>query len=133
MRTTLKTIAKATGFSINTVSRVLRNDTRISNETSVLIKSKAEELGYIPDALASSMRNPRTKTIGVINADLSNPFFSEVIKGIEEKAEESGYQMLMGNNEESEEKEKHLVKLFLSKKSGRLYYYAFSRKRKLAL
>lgn len=116
MRTTLKTIAKATGFSINTVSRVLRNDTRISNETSVLIKSKAEELGYIPDALASSMRNPRTKTIGVISADLSNPFFSEVIKGIEEKAEESGYQMLMGNNEESEEKEKHLVKLFLSRK-----------------
>ena len=116
MRTTLKTIATATGFSINTVSRVLRNDTRISASTTRIIQSKAEELGYIPDAIASSMRNPRTRTIGVVSADFSNPFFSEVIRGIEERAQEIGYQMLVGNSEENEEKERHLVRLFLSRK-----------------
>ena len=52
MRAKLKTIAEATGFSINTVSRVLRNDRRISEKTSRIIKSKADELGYIPDAIA---------------------------------------------------------------------------------
>lgn len=116
MRTTLKTIATATGFSINTVSRVLRNDTRISAATTRIIQSKAEELGYIPDAIASSMRNPRTRTIGVVSADFSNPFFGEVIRGIEERAQEIGYQMLVGNSEENEEKERHLVRLFLSRK-----------------
>ena len=116
MRATLKTIAEATGFSINTVSRVLRNDHRISNETSILIKGKAEELGYIPDAIASSMRKPRSMTIGVVSADSSNPFFSEVIRGIGEKAEELGYQMLIGNTEENASKEEHLIKLFLSRK-----------------
>ena len=116
MRTTLKTIAKATGFSINTVSRVLRNDTRISAETSSIISRKAEELGYIPNAIASSLRSLRTYTIGVISADFSNPFFSEVIGGIEEKAHEAGYQMLIGNSGEDEEKERHLVRLFLSRK-----------------
>ena len=116
MRATLKTIAEATGFSINTVSRVLRNDHKISNETSILIKGKAEELGYIPDAIASSMRKPRSMTIGVVSADSSNPFFSEVIRGIGEKAEELGYQMLIGNTEENASKEEHLIKLFLSRK-----------------
>ena len=113
MRAKLKTIAEATGFSINTVSRVLRNDRRISEKTSRIIKSKADELGYIPDAIASSMRSPNTRTIGVVSADSSNPFFSEVIKGISEKADELGYQMLIGNTEESFEKEEHLIKLFL--------------------
>ena len=116
MRAKLKTIAEATGFSINTVSRVLRNDRRISEKTSRIIKSKADELGYIPDAIASSMRSPNTRTIGVVSADSSNPFFSEVIKGISEKADELGYQMLIGNTEESFEKEEHLIKLFLSRK-----------------
>ena len=116
MRTTLKTIADAPGFSINTVSRVLRNDSRISAGTSRIIREKADELGYIPDAVASSMRSPRTKTIGVVSADSSNPFFSEVIKGISEKAEELGYQMLIGNTEEHAEKEEHLIRLFLSRK-----------------
>ena len=116
MRATLKTIAEATGFSINTVSRVLRNDGRISQETSQIIRCKADELGYIPDAIASSMRNPRTRTIGVVSADLSNPFFSEVIRGIEERAQETGYQMLIGNTEEDAEREEHLIRLFLSRK-----------------
>lgn len=116
MRTTLRTIAEATGFSINTVSRVLRNDSRISNGTAAAIRAKADELGYIPDAIASSMRNHRSMTIGVVSADSSNPFFSEVIKGINEKAEELGYQMLIGNTEEDSHKEEHLIKLFLSRK-----------------
>lgn len=66
MEATLKDIAIATGFSINTVSRSLRDDRAISVKTRNLIKEKAEELNYIPNALASSMRSLHSGLIGVI-------------------------------------------------------------------
>ena len=108
MRVTLKTIADATGFSVNTVSRVLRDDPKISSSTSNIIRAKAEELGYVPDAVASSLRKPRSMTIGIVSADSSNSFFSEVIHGIDEKAQELGYNILIGNTGEDVEKEEHL-------------------------
>lgn len=116
MRVTLKTIADATGFSVNTVSRVLRDDPKISSSTSNIIRAKAEELGYVPDAVASSLRKPRSMTIGIVSADSSNSFFSEVIHGIDEKAQELGYNILIGNTGEDVEKEEHLIRLFLSRK-----------------
>ena len=79
MEATLKDIANATGFSINTVSRSLRNDRAISEKTKKLIKEKADELNYIPNALASSMRSLHSGLVGVISADSTNPFFGEVI------------------------------------------------------
>ena len=68
MEANIKDIAIATGFSINTVSRSLRDDRAISAKTRNLIKEKAEELNYIPNALASSMRSLHSGLIGVIYA-----------------------------------------------------------------
>ena len=116
MEATLKDIAIATGFSINTVSRSLRDDRAISVKTRNLIKEKAEELNYIPNALASSMRSLHSGLIGVISADSANPFFGEVIKGIEECATRLGYQLMLGCTEESIEKEEKLIKIFLSRR-----------------
>lgn len=116
MEATLKDIAIATGFSINTVSRSLRDDRAISVKTRNLIKEKAEELNYIPNALASSMRSLHSGLIGVISADSANPFFGEVIKGIEECATRLGYQLMLGCTEESIEKEEKLIKMFLSRR-----------------
>lgn len=116
MEATLKDIAKATGFSVNTVSRALRDDRAISQKTKDIIKSKANELNYIPNALASSMRSMRSGLIGVISADSTNPFFGEVIKGIEERATNFGYQLMLGCTEESIEKEEKLIKMFLSRR-----------------
>ncbi len=112
----LKDIAEATGFSLNTVSRVLRGDKKISTKTSEIIKSKADELGYIPNALASSMRNSKSKIIGVISVDSSNTFFSSVIKGIEYCASKNGYHILLANTEESTTKEAELIRMFLTHK-----------------
>lgn len=116
MESTLKDIALATGFSINTVSRALRDDRAISQKTKDIIKSKANELNYIPNALASSMRSLHSGLIGVISADSANPFFGEVIKGIEERATNLGYQLMLGCTEESIEKEEKLIKMFLSRR-----------------
>lgn len=120
MRTTLKDIAAATGVSINTVSRALRDDKNISVETKRKIKLKAKELAYVPNAFASSMRGAKSFTIGIISADSSNPFFSEVIKGAEEKARELGYQVILGNTDENAEKEIGLVKMHISRQTDGL-------------
>ncbi len=109
----LKDIAQATGFSVNTVSRALRKDPRISSSTTEIISRTATELGYIPNAIAASMRSSRSKTIGVVSADSANPFFSEVIRGIEETARHFGYHILLANTEESAKKEADLVRMFL--------------------
>jgi len=105
MNVTLSQIAAQTGFSVNTVSRVLRGDTRISESTSAKIKSAASDLGYTPNYAASSMRSHKTKVLGVVSADSSNPFFAEVILGIEDTAKRHGYHILLMNTEEKVENE----------------------------
>ncbi len=115
MSVTLKDIAQATGYSINTVSRALRDDRHISMETRQLIQKEATSRHYIPNAIASTMRSVHSKSIGVVTADSANPFFSEVNKGIEAMAEKAGCHILLGSTEESLSREKNLVNLFLSR------------------
>lgn len=115
MSVTLKDIAQATGYSVNTVSRALRNDQRLSREARGKIHEEAKRLHYIPNAIASAMRSIHTKSIGVVTADSANPFFSEVNKGIEAMAEKAGCHILVGSTEESLSREKNLVNLFLSR------------------
>ncbi len=112
----LKDIAEATGFSTNTVSRVLRSDTRISEETTRLIREKAQQMGYIPNTVAASMRSNQSKMIGVVSADSGNPFFSEVVRGIEEAATKAGYHILLASTEESLKRETDLIQMFLTRK-----------------
>jgi len=112
----LKDIAEATGFSINTVSRAMRNDSKISDETTELLQATAKKMGYIPNAIASTMRSNYSKMIGVISADSANPFFSEVIRGIETMASKAGYHIILASTEESAKKENDLIRMFLCRK-----------------
>lgn len=111
----MKDIAKETGFSINTVSRALRGDTRLSKETRAIINLEADKMGYISNSIASSMRLKHSKIIGVITADSSNPFFASVIQGIEKTAKEYGYSILLVNTYEKPIEEYDNVKLFWSR------------------
>ncbi|MGE4584284.1 MAG: LacI family DNA-binding transcriptional regulator [Sphaerochaeta sp.] len=112
----LKDIAQATGFSINTVSRAMRSDPKLSEETTALIQKTAQELGYIPNSVAASMRSNRSNMVGIISADSANPFFSEVVRGVEEAATKADYHILLASTEESVKKEAELVKMFLCRK-----------------
>lgn len=115
MTVRLKDISDATEYSVNTVSRALRGDSRISEATREAIRRKAEELGYIPNAIAGSMRSNRSRTIGVISADSSNPFFAEVILGIESAARRLDHHILLINTEERAENERDAIKLLLGR------------------
>lgn len=105
----LKDIAIMTGLSVNTVSRALRNKEDISEATTQCVKNVAKELGYLHNALASSLRQTETKTIAVIVSDISNPYFSWHVSEIEKHAQAQGYITYMFNTQENEENELHAI------------------------
>ena len=111
MKIKLKDIAKKTGFSINTVSRALHDDSKISSNTRSIIHAVSKELGYIPNVVAGSMRSNRTNIIGVVSADSSNPFFAEVLLGIEDTARKNNFHILLMNTEEKAENEREAIVL----------------------
>jgi len=99
---TLADIAKATGYSINTVSHALHDKTDISDETKRLIKAKAKEMGYIVNTSASALRSGKTRSIAIIVGDIANPFFSILIKEMEKSLRECNYNSLVLNTDEDE-------------------------------
>jgi len=114
-RTKLKDIAERTGYSINTVSRALRNKDDIGAETRQYIKRVSREMGYIPNTIARSLRSNSTKTIAVVLGDISNPYFGIVVKGVENKAKERGYHVLIANTDECYDNEHEAVKTLAGK------------------
>ena len=78
-RITLKDISEQCGYSVNTVSRALRDDPRLPEATISRIKQVADELGYMKNIIASSMRSGHTNLIAVIVDDIQNPHYSDII------------------------------------------------------
>lgn len=112
---TLKDIASATGYSVNTVSRALRDKEDISDVTKAKIKAMAHQKGHISNMIASSLRLGYTKTIAVILGDVSNPHFSIMMKEIEEYARGSGYSTFLINTDENDEVEYRAIQSALNK------------------
>lgn len=109
MKTSLKELALKSGYSINTVSRALRDADDVKQGTKILIQRLAKEMGYIPNGIAKNLRLGKTNTIGVVSADSSNPFFAEVILGIEDAARACNYHILLVNTEDSCEEEREAI------------------------
>jgi len=102
---TIKDIAKALGISVSTVSRALKDHPDISEKTRLMVKEMAEKLQYKPNALALSLRSNRSNTIGVIVPEIVHHFFSTVISGIEDYAYERGYNVMVCQSNELQERE----------------------------
>lgn len=116
---TIKDIAKALGISISTVSRALKDHPDISKETRRIVQAYAKEHQYIPNSLALNLRTNSTHTIGVIIPELVHHFFSLVLAGIEEAANEAGYAVLICQSNEVYDKEvKNVEALLSSRVSG---------------
>ena len=113
---TLKDLAEETGYSINTISRALKNKKDISPETCKQIQKLAKERGYIPDVIAGSLRSKSTKTIAVVLSDISNPYFGIVVKGIEDTARKRGYHIIIANTDEIYEIEEEMIRTLMGKR-----------------
>jgi LacI family transcriptional regulator len=115
---TLNDIAKRSGFSISTVSRVLNKKTkkyRISAEVEQIVLKAAAELNYRPNQLARGLRLKKTQTIGLVAPDISNPFFASIIKTIQTEAHKMGYSLLVCDSDEGMELEIEHTHLLSSK------------------
>lgn len=102
---TIKDIAKALGLSTSTVSRALRDSYEISPETKKLVLECAEKLNYRPNPIALSLKERKTRSIGVIVCEIANSFFSQIINGIESLAYDRGYNVIISQSHESYERE----------------------------
>lgn len=112
-RTSLEDIAKSIGVSKATVSFVLNDkgdEFNISKEKQRLIKAKAKELSYVPNFFAKSLRQGTTKTIGLVLADISNPFYAELCKTIQENLYSRGYNTFIVNTNDDKALEKTLMR-----------------------
>lgn len=102
---TIKDIAKILGVSASTVSRALKDHPDISKDTKEQVNNLAKQLHYKPNAVALSLKNSKTNTIGVIVPELVHHFFSSVISGIEDVAYESDYNVMICQSNERFERE----------------------------
>lgn len=97
-----------------TVSRVINNHARVATATRQRVEAAINELGYVPNALARGLQQGRTRTIALILSDISNPFFTLVARGVEDVAQRHGYTVILGNSDESVEKEWQYMNVMLS-------------------
>ncbi|QRM88302.1 substrate-binding domain-containing protein [Lacinutrix sp. WUR7] len=104
-KVTLKQIAKELDVSISTVSKALRNSKEISEDTRQKVQAFAKLYNYRPNNIALSLKNRKTKTIGIIIPEIVHHFFSKVIRGIELVANKRGYNVIVGLSNESFSKE----------------------------
>jgi DNA-binding LacI/PurR family transcriptional regulator len=109
MTITIKDIAKQAGVTHATVSRALHGSPLISTETTRRIKGIAAELGYQPSAAARSLKTNRSQALGVIVSHIDDPFFSEILQGIDEVAQEGGYSLFIAASQRSLEREQFIV------------------------
>lgn len=113
---TLKMVAERAGVSVNTVSRAINNKSDINEETKKRVLKVAQELGYVQNATAVALRTKKTRTLGVVIADNRNPFYAEVLNGIEEAAREKNYHIILANTQRDYQKEEEAINLLLAKR-----------------
>ncbi|MBM1104751.1 LacI family DNA-binding transcriptional regulator [Aurantibacter crassamenti] len=104
-KTTLKSIARELDVSISTVSKALKNSDEIGKETKEKVQAFAKLYNYKPNNVAISLKNKRTKNIGVVIPDIVHHFFTTVFRGIEKYANERGYNVVICISDESYDKE----------------------------
>ena len=116
---TIYDIANELNLSTSTVSRALKNHRSISKKTIERVNDMANKMGYTPNVLASSLRNNKSKTIGVLISRINRPFMASLISGIEETAQKAGYNVIITQSHDSYEDEVNMAQaLYNSRVSG---------------
>lgn len=110
--TTIKEVAQLAGVSVATVSRTLNNSGYVSVAARKKVEDAIQELDFYPNEVARSLFQKKSKLIGLLLPDITNPFFPAIAKGVEDCVNQRGYSLLLGNVEGDLEKENHYLKIF---------------------
>lgn len=111
---TIKDIAREIGVSVSTVSRALQNHPDISEQTKNIVRECAQRLHYKPNLMASNLRTSKNTTIGVVIPELNHHFFASILDGIEQTANDAGYNILICQSSENYKKEEQNVQMLLN-------------------
>ena len=117
-KVSLKDVARHVGVSIALVSYVINHkekEARVGDEMVMKIRKAVTELNYQPNLIAKSLKSGKTNTIGLIVADISNPFFSNIARIIEDEARKEGYIVIIGSSDENAEKSQDLINVFFNR------------------
>jgi LacI family repressor for deo operon, udp, cdd, tsx, nupC, and nupG len=119
---TIQDVARDAGVSTATVSRVFSAPELVLEATRLKVMEAVTRLGYEPNFAAKSLRTLRTEKILVTVPDISNPFFSQVIRGVEEAALAAGYSVLLGDTRHEEAREEQYAAMFRRKEADGLIF-----------
>ena len=115
-------VARRAGVSASTVSRVLSRPNVVSPDTRRRVLETVEQMGYAPNSVARNLRTRRSNKILVTVPDISNPFFSLIIQGIEGAAQRAGYTVLLGNTQHEERHEERYARMLKRKEADGLIF-----------
>lgn len=113
---TMKDVARLAGVSTSTVSHVINNNRFVSEAVREKITAAITQLNYAPSALARSLKLNQTRTIGMLLTASSNPFYSEVVRGVERSCFERGYSLILCNTEGDEDRMNRSLETLLQKR-----------------
>lgn len=113
---TIKDVARRVGVSTATVSHVINKTRFVSEELRRRVLEAIQELNYQPNAIARSLVKRKTHTIGIIITDILNPFYTAIVRGIEDVTYKSGYSVVLCNTDEDPEKEILYIQILLEKR-----------------
>ncbi len=121
---TMREVAERAGVSVTTVSHVINNSRPVNPQTRDRVEEAMQALGYQPNVLARSLRRGVTHTIGIILPDNSNPYFAEVVRGIEDASFDQGYSVILCNSDNDLEKEHHYTNVLVEKQVDGIIFVA---------
>lgn len=110
-RATIRDVANASGLALSTVSNALTNRRYVSDVTRLKVLKAATDVGYRASKIARSLRTHRTYSIGILVGDIANPFFPELVRGVEDVASTEGYNLILCNTDYREDKQRTYIEI----------------------
>ncbi len=116
MNPTIRDVAELAGVHPSTVSRVINDDSRISEKTKNKVLLIIKKLGYTPNAIARGLKTKRTYTLGMLIPDITNPFFAEIARGVEDAANKNNFNVILCNTDDKLKKERIYLEILKGKR-----------------
>jgi LacI family transcriptional regulator len=107
----IREVARLAGVSLGTVSRVINGHPTVAPDIRKRVQAAIDKLGFRPNRVARSLRSQQSHTFGLVIPDVTNPFFAELVKSLDQSASEFGYNIILGNAEESPAVEKRYIQM----------------------
>src|SRR5437879_3682559 len=112
----IQNVAKLARVSIATVSRVLNGTAYVEPEVAARVRAAAEELQYQPSRAARTLRGNHSTIIGLLITDIQNPFFTSLVRGVEDMAQRNGYSLILCNSDEDANKERQYIEVLCAER-----------------